>query len=80
MNQDEPFNLPLLEIKSILELGELTSFIQITRNDIKLDEEEKPEQVVIEKKVIKKVEGEEEKPEEEPPQEEEGGNKFKPED
>ena len=80
LNQDEPFNLPLLEIKSILELGELTSFIQITRNDIKLDEEEKPEQVVIEKKVIKKVEGEEEKPEEEPPQEEEGGNKFKPED
>ena len=78
-NQDEPFNLPLLEIKSILELGELTSFIQITRNDIKLEEEEKPEQIVVEKKVKKKVEGEEEKQEEEPQQEEEGANKFKPE-
>ena len=79
LNQDEPFNLPLLEIKSILELGELTSFIQITRNDIKLEEEEKPEQIVVEKKVKKKVEGEEEKPEEEQQQEEEGANKFKPE-
>ena len=38
LNQDEPFNLPLLEIKSILELGELTSFIQITRKEIKLEE------------------------------------------
>ena len=78
-NKDEPFNLPLLEIKSILELGELTSFIQITRNDIKLEEEEKPEQIVVEKKEKKKVEGEEEKQEEEQPQEEEGANKFKPE-
>jgi len=78
-NQDEPFNLPLLEIKNILELGELTSFIQITRNDIKLEEEEKPEQIVIEKKEKKKVEGEEENQEEEQPQEEEGANKFKPE-
>ena len=50
LNQDEPFNLPLLEIKSILELGELTSFIQITRKEIKLEEDEKPEQIVIEKK------------------------------
>ena len=79
LNQDEPFNLPLLEIKSILELGELTSFIQITRNDIKLEEDEKPEQIVIEKKEKKKVEGEEEKQEEEQPPEEEGANKFKPE-
>ena len=78
LNQDEPFNLPLLEIKSILELGELTSFIQITRNDIKLEEDEKPEQIVIVKKEKKKVEGEEEKQEEEPPQEEDP-NKFKPE-
>ena len=79
LNQDEPFNLPLLEIKSILELGELTSFIQITRKEIKLEEDEKPEQIIIEKKEKKKVEGEEEKPEEEQPQEEEGANKFKPE-
>ena len=78
LNQDEPFNLPLLEIKSILELGELTSFIQITRKEIKLEEDEKPEQIVIEKKEKKKVEGEEEKPEEEQPPEEEA-NKFKPE-
>ena len=82
-NQDEPYNLPLLEIKSILGLGELTSFIQITRKDLKLEEDEKPEQVVIEKKEKKpKVEGEEEKPEEEnPPEEEQDGvKKFKPED
>ena len=78
LNQDEPFNLPLLEIKSILELGELTSFIQITRKEIKLEEDEKPEQIVIEKKEKKKVEGEEEKPEEEQPPEEDA-NKFKPE-
>ena len=83
-NQDEPYNLPLLELKSILELGELTSFIQITRKDIKVEEDEKPEQIVIEKKVKKpKVEGEEEKPEEENPPEEEnqdGAPRFKPED
>ena len=83
-NQDEPYNLPLLELKGIIELGELTSFVQITRKDIKLDEDEKPEQIIIEKKVKKpKVEGEEEKPEEEnPPEEEnqEGEKKFKPED
>ena len=83
-NQDEPYNLPLLELKSIIELGELTSFIQITRKDIKLEEDEKPEQIIIEKKVKKpKVEGEEEKPEEENPPEEEnqdGAPKFKPED
>ena len=82
-NRDEPYNLPLLELKSIIELGELTSFIQITRKDIKIDEDEKPEQIVIEKKVKKpKVEGEEEKPEEENPPEEEnqdGPPKFKPE-
>ena len=82
-NQDEPYNLPLLELKSIIELGELTSFIQITRKDIKLEEDEKPEQIIIEKKVKKpKVEGEEEKPEEENPPEEEnqdGAPKFKPE-
>ena len=84
-NQDYPYNLPLLELKSIIQLGELTSFIQITRKDIKLEEDEKPEQIVVEKKVKKpKVEGEEEKPEEENPPEEEqeqdGTKKFKPED
>ena len=83
-NHDEPYNLPLLELKSIIELGELTSFIQITRKDIKIEEDEKPEQIIVEKKVKKpKVEGEEEKPEEENPPEEEnqdGVSKFKPED
>ena len=80
-NKEEPYNLPLLELKSIIELGELTSFIQITRKDIKLEEDEKPEQIVVEKKVKKpKAEGE---PEEENPPEEEnldGAPKFKPED
>ena len=83
-NQDEPYNLPLLELKSIIELGELTSFIQITRKEIKIEEDEKTEQIVVVKKVKKpKVEGEEEKPEEENPPEEEnqdGAPKFKPED
>ena len=83
-NQDEPYNLPLLELKSIIELGELTSFIQITRKEIKIEEDEKPEQIVVVKKVKKpNVEGEEEKPEEENPPEEEnqdGAPKFKPED
>ena len=83
-NPDEPYNLPLLELKSIMELGELTSFIQITRKDIKLEEDEKPVQVVIEKNKTKDKKegeegGEEEKPEEEAPPEEEGANKFKPE-
>ena len=83
-NQDYPYNLPLLELKSLIELGQLTSFIQITRRDVKLEEDEKPEQIIIEKKVKKpKVEGEEEKPEEENPPDEEnpdGVPKFKPED
>ena len=91
-NIDEPFNLPLYELKSTMELGELTAFIQLTRKEIKEDEDEKPEQLIIEKPK-KKVEtdpldvdgppgGEEEKPEEEAPPEEEnpdGVPKFKPE-
>ena len=91
-NLDEPFNLPLYELKNTMELGELTAFIQLTRNEIKEDEDEKPEQLIIEKPK-KKVEtdpldvdgppgGEEEKPEEEAPPEEEnpdGVPKFKPE-
>ena len=91
-NIDEPFNLPLYELKNSMELGELTAFIQITRKVIKEDEDEKPEQLIIEKPK-KKVEtdpidvdgppgGEEEKPEEEAPPEEENPDevpKFKPE-
>ena len=91
-NLDEPFNLPLYELKSTMELGELTAFIQLTRKEIKEDEDEKPEQLIIEKPK-KKIEtdpldvdgppgGEEEKPEEEAPPEEEnpdGVPKFKPE-
>ena len=91
-NLDEPFNLPLYELKNTMELGELTAFIQLTRNEIKEDEDEKPEQLIIEKPK-KKIEtdpldvdgppgGEEEKPEEEAPPEEEnpdGVPKFKPE-
>ena len=89
---DEPFNLPLYELKSTMELGELTAFIQLTRKEIKEDEDEKPVQLIIEKPK-KKIEtdpldvdgppgGEEEKPEEEVPPEEEnpdGVPKFKPE-
>ena len=84
--QESPYNLPLFEIKNALELGELTSFIQISRKDIKKTEDEIPEEIVIEKpKKEVKEEGEEGdgNPEgEEEPQEEEnpdGVPKFKPE-
>ena len=84
--QESPYNLPLFEIKNALELGELTSFIQISRKDIKKTEDEIPEEIVIEKpKKEVKEEGEEGEgnPEgEEEPQEEEnpdGVPKFKPE-
>ena len=84
--QEGPYNLPLLEIKNALELGELTSFIQISRKDIKQNEDEVAEEIVIEKpKKEVKEEGEEGEgnPEgEEEPQEEdnpEGVPKFKPE-
>ena len=88
---DVAFNLPLLELKNTMELGELTAFIQLTKNEIKKIEEEKPEQLIIEKPK-KKIEtdpldvdgpvGGEEAPQEEPPPEEEnpdGIPKFKPE-
>ena len=88
---DLAFNLPLLELKNTMELGELTLFLQLTRNEIQKIEEEKPEQLIIEKPK-KKVEtdpldvdgpvgGEEAPPEEAPPEEEnpDGVPKFKPE-
>ena len=83
-NNEGPYNLPLFEIKNAIELGELTSFIQITREDIKQTEDEKPEQLIIEKpkKEVKKNEDGEEEPQEEEPQEEDnpdGIPKFKPE-
>ena len=83
-NPEGPYNLPLFEIKSSIELGELTAFIQITRQEIKQNEDEQPQQIVIEKpkKEVKKEDGEEgEEPEEEPPEEEnpDGVPKFKPE-
>ena len=85
--QEGPYNLPLLEIKNALELGELTSFIQISRKNIKQSEDEIPQEIIIEKpkKEVKEGEGEEGEgnPErEEEPQEEEnpdGVPKFKPE-
>ena len=91
-NSEEPFNLPLYELRKTMELGQITTFIQITKKDIQENEDEKPVQLVIEKPK-KKVEtdpldvdgppgGEEEKPEEEAPPEEEnpdGVPKFKPE-
>ena len=84
--QEGPYNLPLFEIKNALELGQLTSFIQISRKDIKQTEDEIPQEIIIEKpkKEIKEdAEGEEGNAEgEEEPQEEEnpdGVPKFKPE-
>ena len=90
-NDDTLYNLPLLELKNTMELGDLTAFIQLTRNEIKQIEDEQPQQLIIEKPK-KKVEtdpldvdgpvGGEEKPEEEAPPEEEnpdGVPKFKPE-
>ena len=62
-NPEEPYNLPLKEIKNTMELGEFTAFVQITRDDVKQIEDEVPEQLVIEKPVKKvkkeKQEGEE---------------------
>ena len=64
----------MFEIKNAIELGELTAFIQISRKEIKQEEDEKPEEIIIEKpkKEIKKEDGEEgeENQEEEPPEEE----------
>ena len=90
-NSEEPFNLPLYELRKTMELGEITSLIQLTKKGIQENEEEKPEQLIIEKPK-KKIEvdpldvdgppgGEEEKQEEIPPEEEnpEGVPKFKPE-
>ena len=91
-NDEEAYNLPLYELNKTMELGEITCFIQITKNNIQENEDEKPIQLIIEKPK-KKVEtdpldvdgppgGEEEKPEEEAPPEEEnpdGVPKFKPE-
>ena len=74
-NPEEPFNLPLLEIKNAMELGELTAFVQMTRNDIKSIEDEKAEQIIIEKPKKKKKEpkeGEEGEGNEEGDQEKEG--------
>ena len=74
-NPEEPFNLPLLELKKSMELGELTAFVQMTRDDIKSTEDEKPEQIIIEKPKKKKKEpkeGEEGEGNEEGDQEKEG--------
>ena len=92
-NSEEAFNLPLLELNKSMELGQITSFIQITKKGVEENETEKPEQLIIEKPKKKIVTdpldvdgppgGEEEKPEEEAPPEEEnnpdGVPKFKPE-
>jgi len=92
-NSEEAFNLPLLELNKTMELGQITSFIQITKKGVEENETEKPEQLIIEKPKKKIVTdpldvdgppgGEEEKPEEEAPPEEEnnpdGVPKFKPE-
>ena len=92
MKDDEPYNLPLLEIKSTMELGDFTALIQMTRDEIKQYEDEIPQEIIVEKpkkKVVKKEgeEGEEGKEEEvkeeeqpEPEEENPDAPKFKPED
>ena len=78
----EPFNLPLYEIKNLMELGDLTGYIQITRENIKEIEDEEPEELVIEKpkKKKKNEEGEEDENEDENQEEENPDKpKFKPE-
>jgi adenylate kinase len=84
MKPIEPYNLPLLEIKNTMELGDFTALIQMSREEIKQYEDEVPEELVIEKpqkKVKKEGEEGEENKEEEPPEEENpDGPKFKPED
>ena len=82
-NVNEPYNLPLLELQKVMQLGDLTALIQITRKDIKQIEDEEPIQLVIEKpKKVEKKEGEEgeEQPPEEPEEENPDAPKFKPED
>ena len=37
-----------------MELGELTTFVQMTRNDIKSTQDEKPEQIILRKSKKKK--------------------------
>ena len=92
-NSEEPFNLPLIELRKVMDLGKITCFIQLSKKTVQENELEKPEQLIIEKPK-KKIEtdpldvdgppaGEEEKPAEEeaPPEEEnpDGVPKFKPE-
>ena len=48
-NSEEAFNLPLLELNKTMELGQITSFIQITKKGVEENETEKPEQLIIEK-------------------------------
>ena len=86
-----PYNLPLLELTNLFELGQFSYFINITKNDIKIEEDEQPVQLIIEKKkkevkvdpldVDGNAEAAEENKEEQPPEEEnaEGEQKFKPE-
>lgn len=89
---ETPFNLPLLELKNLFELGEFTAYIQITKEEIQENETEEPVQLIIEKpKKIVKVdeldvdgnpEAENQPQEEQPPEEEEnpdGVKKFNPE-
>ena len=78
-NPEEPYNLPLLEIKNSMELGELTAFVQITRSDIKHIEDEKPEQIIIEKPSKKKKEPKEGEGEQGEGEKEEGAEGENPE-
>ena len=88
--ENEPYNLPLLELKNVMELGDLNALIQVTRNEIKQIEDEEAVELIIEKpkKEIKRDEWDVDEPEqppeeeEKPPEEQEEENpdapKFKP--
>ena len=84
--ENEPYNLPLLELKNVMELGDLNALIQVTRNEIKQIEDEEAVQLVIEKPKKKEKkegeegeEGEEEEQQDEPEEENPDAPKFKPE-
>ena len=50
LNENQPYDLPLLEIKKLMEIGDLTSLIEITRDEIEKEEKEEAVELIIEKK------------------------------
>ncbi len=50
LNENQPYDLPLLEIKKLMEIGDLTSLIEITKEEIEKEEKEEAVELIIEKK------------------------------